>query len=103
MRSLGIPLAGLAFAAALACSGGGGGGGGVVFDNTAASQGAITAIGSAEVTGTLWDTTTVPAQVIFDELDPGVRADLAPGRQARIQGQRDGNDPSLATANGVLV
>jgi hypothetical protein len=103
MRSVPVWLGIGTFAASLACGGGGGGGGGVVVDNSAISEGIITRIGSAEVTGTLWDTTSLPAQVIFDELDPGDPADLAPGMLARLQGQRDANDPGRATASIVLV
>ena len=102
MRGVWISLAVAGLAASIACGGGGGGGGGAVFDNTAASQGAITRVGSAEVAGTLWNTTAVPAQVVFDETGVGAPADLAPGMLVRIQGQR-GQDPTTATANLVFA
>jgi hypothetical protein len=94
-----ILASGLIFACAACSSGGGGGGGSAADAVTAKAQGAITVIGSAAVTGTVWDTDG--AEVFFGDVE-GVPADLAPGMVALVQGERP-DAPAEGTAFRVDV
>ena len=81
---------GLIFACAACSSGGGGGGGSAADAVTAKAQGAITVIGSAAVTGTVWDTDG--AEVFFGDEDDGE------------QGAKDGDgELELGQVGNVVV
>jgi len=83
----------------LVCCSSGGGGGGSDDEVTVIANGSITVIGSAAVTGTVWDTDD--ALVLFDGVEADA-ADLDVGMVALVEGRRS-RQPGQGTASRIEV